>query len=81
VADDAITFVCETCGNDKTFLDTPPPARLVCERCGGTVWRAFETPSPDDQVAEDYYESTARHLTLGDPEPETTDRDRRERNL
>jgi uncharacterized Zn finger protein len=61
----AITMICETCGNDKSFTDVVPE-RLVCEKCGGTVWRSFETPSANDEVARDFYESTAPENLLGD---------------
>jgi predicted RNA-binding Zn-ribbon protein involved in translation (DUF1610 family) len=44
---------------------------LVCPRCGGRVFREFDTPAPRDQVARDYLETTARHLDLGDPTPDT----------
>jgi hypothetical protein len=60
----AITLVCETCGNDKTFTDRVPE-HLVCERCGGTVWREFDTPRAKDSVERDFYESTDPEI-LGD---------------
>jgi hypothetical protein len=62
---ETVTLICEECGNDKTFTITPP-AHLVCDRCGGTVWTVFVDPRPRDAVAEDYLESTARDITLDD---------------
>jgi hypothetical protein len=76
---DMVTLICEQCGNDKTFKGDPP-AHLVCERCGGTVWEVFVDPRPSDAVAEDYLESTARDITLDDVSPDITRADRPDLN-
>jgi len=68
-ADRALTtWVCVTCGNE---LFGRGQGQLACPRCGGRVFRPFDTPSPRDEVARDFLESTARDIELGDPEPPT----------
>ena len=43
-----LTLVCLTCGNEK-FYDKAVPNAVICEKCGGTVFRNFATPTePDD---------------------------------
>jgi predicted nucleic acid-binding Zn-ribbon protein len=67
---DLITWVCVTCGNEL-YSRGGASARLVCPRCGGTVFRPFDSPSPRDDVARDFLESTGRDVSLGDPDPGT----------
>lgn len=76
---DLTTWVCVTCGNEL-YSRGGEMGRLRCPRCGGGVFRPFDSPSARDQVAEDFLESTGRHLDLGDADPDTRNADRRELN-
>jgi predicted nucleic acid-binding Zn-ribbon protein len=71
------TWVCVTCGNEL-YSRGGETGRLVCPRCGGAVFRPFDSPSARDEVARDFLESTARHLDLGDADPDTRSDDRRD---
>lgn len=62
-----LTLVCEQCGKDYFFDDDPPPADLVCEKCGGTVFRSFYS-TVGDEVADDFRDSTERDLDPDDAE-------------
>jgi hypothetical protein len=73
------TMVCLTCGNEL-FFDSGVPSSLKCGKCGGTVFRAFTTPKPSDEVAESQLEDTARSAALGDVSPDTAQDDVRELN-
>lgn len=69
--DEAVaTMVCVTCGAEQFFADRVPE-RLVCDKCGGTVFREFDTPSANDQVAESTLEEQARSVSYGDASPGT----------
>lgn len=65
-----VTLVCLTCGNEK-FFDSRVPAAVTCERCGGTVFRNFETPTKKDEAVIASLEEQARSIQYGDPSPET----------
>ena len=64
------TLVCELCGKDYSFEDDAPPPDLKCEKCGGTVFRAF-VDSVGDEAADDFRDSTARDMNPDDPEGDT----------
>ena len=64
-----LTLVCLTCGNEKNFEQTPP-ARLSCERCGGTVFRNFFTPTTADEATLSQLEETSRSIALDGESPE-----------
>jgi DNA-directed RNA polymerase subunit RPC12/RpoP len=64
---EVLTLVCETCGKDYFFEDEAPPEDLKCEKCGGTVFRAFQD-SVGDEVMDDFRDSTERDLDPDDPE-------------
>lgn len=64
------TMVCVTCGSEQ-FFDGPLPAELSCEKCGGTVFREYDTPAPDDQAAAAAAEEQARSISYGDSSPDT----------
>ncbi|HEV2149418.1 MAG TPA: hypothetical protein VGR37_18590 [Longimicrobiaceae bacterium] len=64
---EVLTLVCEQCGKDYFFEDEPPPADMTCEKCGGTVFRAFHD-SVGDEAADDFRDSTERDLDPDDPE-------------
>ena len=64
------TLICVTCGNEKYF-DGPVPDAVTCERCTGTVFRAFDTPAADDEAAASAAEEQARSMAYGDASPDT----------
>lgn len=64
------TMVCVTCGAEQFFDDTPPAA-LKCQRCGSTVFRAFDTPTVRDEATIAHLEEEARSIQLGDASPQT----------
>jgi hypothetical protein len=66
-----LTLVCLTCGNHKYFEETPPPA-VTCERCGGTVFRNFFTPTERDEATLSQLEETARSIALDEESPDIT---------
>ena len=67
-AEGVLTLVCFTCGKEYFFTDTTPPAGISCEKCGGTVFRDFFTPTANDEAAQDFEDSTARDLDPDDAE-------------
>lgn len=70
-AAEVITLVCLQCGNEKFFVGEVPP-RLKCERCGGTVFREFTTPTVPDEAVISGLEEQARSIQYGDSSPQTT---------
>ena len=66
-----LTLVCLTCGNHKDFEENPP-ASLTCERCGGTVFRNFFTPTEADEATISQLEETARSIALDEESPDTS---------
>lgn len=72
-----VTLVCLTCGNEK-FFDKAVPDAVTCERCGGTVFRNFATPTEPDEAAIAQLEEQARSMAYGDSSPDTTPDDLRD---
>lgn len=72
-----ITLVCLTCGNEHFYDHTVPPS-VTCEKCGGTVFRQFATPTEPDDATVASLEEQARSIALGDDSPQTTPDDVRE---
>ena len=66
-----LTLVCLTCGNEKSY-DTTPPAGVTCEKCGGTVFRNFFTPTERDEATISQLEETARSIAFDDESPGTS---------
>lgn len=66
-----LTLVCLTCGNEKYFADRPP-GKVTCERCGGTVFRSFFTPTAPDAATEAALEDSARSVAMDEESPDTT---------
>lgn len=66
-----ITLVCLTCGNEHFYDHTVPPS-VKCDRCGGTVFRQFATPTEPDDATVASLEEQARSIALGDDSPQTT---------
>ena len=65
-----VTMVCITCGAEQ-FFDQKIPVALTCTRCGGTVFREFDTPTVPDEATLDQLEQQARSRAYGDPSPGT----------
>ena len=72
-----VTLVCLTCGNEK-FFDKAVPDAVTCERCGGTVFRNFATPTEPDEATIAQLEEQARSMSYGDSSPDTTPDDLRD---
>ena len=72
-----LTLVCLTCGNER-FYDQSVPAQVTCERCGGTVFRNFATPTEPDEATIAQLEDQARSISYGDASPDTTPGDVRD---
>jgi predicted nucleic acid-binding Zn-ribbon protein len=64
------TMICVTCG-DEQFFDGRVPNTLTCPKCGGTVFRAFDTPAPSNEAASAAAEEQARSMSYGDASPDT----------
>ena len=65
------TMVCITCGNEE-FFDAQVPDALQCRRCGGTVFRSFDTPASSNDAAASAAEEQARSMAYGDASPDTS---------
>lgn len=65
-----VTMICITCGNEKSF-DREMPGALTCDKCGGTVFREFDTPTVADEATLDQLDQQARSRSYGDPSPGT----------
>ena len=65
-----VSLVCLTCGNQHHYENTVPSS-LTCEKCGGTVFRQFATPTEPDDATVDALEAQARSIALDDDSPDT----------
>lgn len=74
-----LTLVCVACGREK-FFETAPPPTLVCDRCGGTVFRTFFTPTTPDEATLSQLEETSRSVALDEESPDTSIGDVRDLN-
>jgi hypothetical protein len=72
-----VTLVCITCGKEQ-FHAHAVPQSTVCDQCGGTVFRAFATPTEPDDASIASLEEQARSLSYGDPSPDSTRGDARD---
>ena len=72
-----VTLVCLTCGQEK-FYDQSVPDAVKCEKCGGTVFRSFATPTEPDEASIAQLEDQARSISYGDPSPESSADDLRD---
>ena len=72
-----ITLVCLTCGNEHFYDHTVPPS-VKCEKCGGTVFRQFATPTEPDDATVATLEAQARSMALDDDAPDTAPDDVRD---
>jgi len=69
-----VTLVCLTCGNEH-FYDRSVPSSTKCEKCGGTVFRQFATPTQPDEASIAQLEDQTRSIALDDESPQTTEDD------
>jgi hypothetical protein len=74
-----LTLVCIACGRERHF-EHPPPPGLVCDRCGGTVFRPYTTPVRPDEATMSQLEETSREISLGEGSPDTSPGDVRDLN-
>lgn len=65
-----LTLVCLTCGNEKDY-DKVVPNAVTCEKCGGTVFRNYATPTEPDDATIATLEEQARSIGYGDASPDT----------
>jgi hypothetical protein len=72
-----VTLVCITCGNELSY-DQAVPSSVKCDKCGGTVFRQFATPTEPDEAAIAQLEEQARSIALDDDSPDTTASDVRD---
>ena len=66
-----ISLVCITCGNEHHF-DSAVPSALTCEKCGGTVFRQYATPTEPDEATIAQLEEQTRSVALDDDSPDST---------
>lgn len=72
-----ITLICLTCGNEE-FYDHTLPVSVTCDKCGGTVFRQYATPTEPDDATVAGLEAHARSMALDDDSPDTTPDDLRD---
>jgi DNA-directed RNA polymerase subunit RPC12/RpoP len=72
-----VTLVCLTCGKEQ-FFTQEVPAQVVCDQCGSTVFRTFDTPTEPDDAVIDALEAQARSVAYGDASPDTLPGDLRD---
>ena len=75
-----VTLVCITCGSEK-FYDRAVPASVKCDKCGGTVFRNFATPTEPDEASIAALDEQARSISYGDSSPDTTPGDVRDLDM
>ena len=76
----SVTLVCLTCGNER-FFDKAVPDAVSCEKCGGTVFRTFATPTEPDDATIATLEEQARSISYGDSSPDTSAGDVRDLDM
>lgn len=72
-----VTLVCITCGREQ-FHERALPKSATCDKCGGTVFRSFDTPTTPDDATIASLEEQARSMSFGDPSPDGTIGDARD---
>jgi len=65
-----VSLVCITCGNELHY-DRAVPAAPKCAKCGGTVFREYDTPTEPDEATTAQLEEQTRSMALDDVAPET----------
>ena len=64
---DVVLMVCIECGKEYEVEDDRIDG-LVCEKCGGVVFRRFQDTADPADVESDFRERTERDLDTDDPE-------------
>lgn len=72
-----VTLVCITCGNEM-FFDQAVPDAVKCNKCSGTVFRQFATPTEPDEASIAALDEQARSIAYGDSSPDTLPGDLRD---
>jgi hypothetical protein len=72
-----VSLVCITCGNERHY-ESAVPSSLSCDKCGGTVFRQFDTPTEPDDATIAQLEAQARSIALDDDSPDTAPDDVRD---
>lgn len=72
-----VTLICLTCGNEKSY-DKAVPDAATCDKCRGTVFRQFATPTEPDEASIAQLEDQARSIAYGDSSPDTAPGDVRD---
>jgi hypothetical protein len=72
-----VTLVCITCGNEM-FYEQAVPSSAKCDKCGGTVFRNFSTPTEPDEASIAALDEQARSISYGDASPDTSPGDVRD---
>ncbi|MGQ0561942.1 MAG: hypothetical protein ACT443_08730 [Gemmatimonadota bacterium] len=67
-----LTQVCLECGKHYFFDEEEPPAEMKCERCGNRVFRSFFATTTEDEVVDDFSETTDRDVNTDDPATDVT---------
>lgn len=67
-----VVQVCLECGKEYMYDTELPPEDLKCEKCGSTVFRTFFAETQEDEVAQDFRETTERDVGTTDPATEVT---------
>jgi hypothetical protein len=75
-----VTLVCITCGNEK-FYDKAVPDAVKCDKCSGTVFRTFATPTEPDEASIAALDEQARSISYGDSSPDTAPGDVRDLDM
>ena len=75
-----VTLVCITCGNEN-FYDQAVPDNVKCNKCGGTVFRNFSTPTAPDEASLAALDEQARSISYGDSSPDTEPGDVRDLDM
>ena len=65
-----VSLVCITCGNENDYDQAVPPS-LKCQKCGGTVFRQFATPTEPDEASIAQLEAQTRSIALDDDAPDS----------
>ena len=72
------TLVCMTCGGEQFLDGMAAAAAPKCTKCGGTVFREFDTTTQPDEAQLEQLEETRRSAAWGDSSPDTTRDDLRD---